>query len=315
MSLAIADGTEPGLTVGLRPVSTAPASWEWNSEVMEAAVRSLGVRTRRVSRARFVTSDSQTWSHTMAPPTFRAWSGRMSGLRNKQVALGRLEAAGVQVAPRAVFTRAGDAARFVKAHAPVVVKPVAGCKGSGVTVGVSTPVELDAAARAAGSPFLVEPQLFGVEYRIFATMDGALAAVRRDPPSVVGDGRSTLLELVAAENGRRVSPTLESMPAPPVDLAGEVPAPGEVVVVSRVANVSTGGVSHDVTDLLGTDLAREAALAVAAVDAAGVLHGGVDVLAGHVLEVNHAASLRVHLAPAHGSVRRVDLALAERYHL
>lgn len=90
---------------------------------------------------------------------------------------------------------------------PVVVKPAdgTGC-GHGVTTQITDREGLRLAARHAGafhSVLLVEEQLVGDSYRLLYLDGTFIDAVRRSAPSVRGDGRSTVRQLVAAENERR----------------------------------------------------------------------------------------------------------------
>ncbi len=91
---------------------------------------------------------------------------------------------------------------------PVVVKPVSGTGGGrGVTTGVTDMASLGAAARLAArfdTELMIEKQVEGHSYRLLYLDGRFIDAVRRDAPVVVGDGRSTIRKLVAAENTRRL---------------------------------------------------------------------------------------------------------------
>src|SRR5690606_5002248 len=86
---------------------------------------------------------------------------------------------------------------------PVAVKPRYGNQGKGITLGVNQPAEL-AAAFARASAFspqvVVEEQLVGEDYRVLVVDGVMVAASHRTPCHVVGDGRSTITELVDAAN-------------------------------------------------------------------------------------------------------------------
>jgi cyanophycin synthetase len=106
------------------------------------------------------------------------------------------------------LSRLDEAEGFLRGRTePVVVKPASGTGGGrGVTTGVATSAQFRRAARhAAGfnAKLLVEEQLTGACYRL-TYLDGEFVdAVRRDPPTVVGDGRSTIRDLMRRENLRR----------------------------------------------------------------------------------------------------------------
>lgn len=99
------------------------------------------------------------------------------------------------------------ARRFLAAHGRCVVKPVADTgAGLGVTCGVESADDLArASVRAArwSRSLVVEHQAVGEEYRLLVLDGRVLGGLRRRPPRVVGDGRSTVAELVAQENERR----------------------------------------------------------------------------------------------------------------
>jgi cyanophycin synthetase len=101
-----------------------------------------------------------------------------------------------------------EAVAFAVRRAPVVLKPArATGRGEGVTGGVVRESDvaraLLRAARFDPSRFLVERQLEGPEYRVLVLDREVVGVVRRGPPHVTGDGRSSVAELVQAENARR----------------------------------------------------------------------------------------------------------------
>jgi cyanophycin synthetase len=101
-------------------------------------------------------------------------------------------------------------AEFVREQPPCVVKPAFGSgRGAGITGFVTTPEEfLRARLRAIrydAERLLVERQAAGAEYRVLVLGGSVIGVVRRDPPHVTGDGASTILQLVEAENVRRVA--------------------------------------------------------------------------------------------------------------
>lgn len=131
---------------------------------------------------------------------------------HKAVAARMLREAGLVVPEQQAYTihDLAPARLFVAAHSgPCVVKPASGTgAGMGVTCGVETDDELArASVRAArwGRALVVEQQAEGDEYRVLVLDGRVLGAVVRRPPRVVGDGRSTVAELVARENERRVA--------------------------------------------------------------------------------------------------------------
>ncbi|QDU75747.1 Cyanophycin synthetase [Bremerella volcania] len=130
---------------------------------------------------------------------------RLAG--NKPLVLQKLK----QVAPQSpwkTFTIASlDTARKLLDGSPHVVKPARNTgAGSGVTTGVRTLSDLRTSAAIASafdSTLLIEKQIAGANYRLLFLYGELLEVVRRDPPAIQGDGRSSIRQLVAAENALR----------------------------------------------------------------------------------------------------------------
>ncbi|MCX6363035.1 MAG: cyanophycin synthetase [Actinobacteria bacterium] len=212
---------------------------------------------------------------------------------------------------------------------PVVTKPVAGHKGQGVTTGISSERDVkmgfELAAQASGSAddgVIVEQQMAGTDHRLLTVGGRFVAALQRVPAYVVGDGEHTVQELIALENAR---PERADTPRSPMgkievddnlmQLLGDqglslrdVPALGEELVLRRVANLSQGGVSVNVTDVihpLNAKLAEDVARFL------DVHVLGIDVLAEDItrpwtespcaiIEINAGPGVFMHLVPAQG---------------
>ncbi|NBQ90357.1 MAG: cyanophycin synthetase [Betaproteobacteria bacterium] len=212
---------------------------------------------------------------------------------------------------------------------PVVVKPQDGSQGRGVTVNITTRAQLDAAFATAAEigDVLVEKFLPGSDFRLLVVGDRLVAAARRDPPHVIGDGRHTVRELVDIVNAdpRRGSGHATSLTKirfddiakarlVQQDLTPEsVPEKGRRVVLRNNANLSTGGSATDVTDDVHPEVA---ARAVDAARMVGLHVCGVDVVcetvqrpledqSGGIVEVNAAPGLRMHLNPSYGKGRDI----------
>ena len=219
---------------------------------------------------------------------------------------------------------------------PVVVKPREGNHGRGVTVGVANEMDLAAAferAREIDRDVLVEEVLYGSDYRLLVIGHQFVAAARRDPAQVVGDGTRTIQELVDAVNAdpRRGDghenvltrivlddATLELLAKEDLALHS-VPAAGRVVRLKSTANLSTGGTATDVTDEVHPSI-REMAERVSHLVDLDVC--GIDVVArditvplersrGGVCEVNAAPGFRMHLEPTSGKPRNVAAAVVD----
>ena len=211
---------------------------------------------------------------------------------------------------------------------PVAVKPLGGHKGIGVTAGVQDQEELAAAfARAGRGDVIVETSLAGSDFRLLCVNGRFVAALERRPAWVEGDGSSTVEQLIERENatpGRADSPVSpmgkilkdEAMIAC-IEQQGytrqSIPAEGAVVRLRKVANLSAGGVSIDVTPTVHTDniiLAQEVArhfrLTCLGIDvmAQDLWHSWKEGGLG-IIEINAAPGVFMHVKPARG--RSVDV--------
>lgn len=255
--------------------------------------------------------------------------------QDKELTKKLLDAAGVPVPHGREVVDLEDAWSLMNALASaVVVKPLDGNQGKGVTVNVTTREQLElayAAAKAISDEVLVEKYIPGNDYRLLIVGDKLVAAARRDPPMVIGDGEHTVQALVDQVNSdpRRGSGHATSLTKIRIDeiavacLAEQqltldaVPVKGARVVLRNNANLSTGGTATDVTDDVHPDLA---ASAVAAAQMVGLDICGVDVVCdsvlrsleeqgGGIVEVNAAPGLRMHLQPSYGKGRAVGEAI------
>jgi cyanophycin synthetase len=263
---------------------------------------------------------------------------------DKMLAKRLLADAGIPVAEGLLAVSAEEAVQALDVLGPpVVIKPLRGNHGRSVTVGVRTPSEAAAAFERAsgdGSAAVVEQLVTGQDYRVLVIDGRVAAAARLRPACVTGDGTRTISQLVAGINAdpRRGNGhareltriTLDDEVMRHLDAAGldggSVPAAGQVVALRQNANLSTGGTSQDVTDLVHEDVA---ALCVRAAAAAGLDICGVDLRAADisapldggapgggadlaVIELNACPGLRMHLAPATGRARDVAAAIVDR---
>ena len=255
--------------------------------------------------------------------------------QDKQLTKKLLGAAGVPVPAGRAVSDADDAWKAAcEIGLPVVVKPLDGNQGKGVTVNITSEEQLRKAFEVActfRSKILVERYMPGNDFRLLVVGDKLVAAARRDPPKVVGDGVSTIAQLVEQVNKdpRRGSGHSTSLTKIRFDdiakeclanqgfTAESVPQKGQRVNLRNNANLSTGGSATDVTDDVHPDVA---ARAVAAAHMVGLDICGVDVVSdsilrpleeqgGGMVEVNAAPGLRMHLAPSFGKGRPVGEAI------
>ncbi|HYP82271.1 cyanophycin synthetase [Variovorax sp.] len=305
--------------------------------IAEAAA-ARGIPFRRLTRGSLVQFGWGARQRRIQAAEVDATSGVAEAIaQDKELTKQLLNAAGVPV-PRGRPVNSLDDA-WEAAHEiglPVVVKPQDGNQGKGVTVNIVNREQL-AAAYVAASEFgevMVEKYLPGFDFRLLVVGDRLVAAARRDPPNVVGDGVSTVRALVDTINldprrgeGHATSLTkirLDDIAISRLEAQGltpdSVPEPGRRVVLRNNANLSTGGTATDVTDTVHPEIA---ARAIEAAQMVGLHICGVDMVcesvlvpleeqSGGVVEVNAAPGLRMHISPSFGRGRPVGEAIVDQ---
>ena len=213
---------------------------------------------------------------------------------------------------------------------PVVVKPLDGNHGRGVSINLRTPEQVRAAfdeAYERSSVVIVETFQEGHDYRILVINGKVLAVAQRVPGHVVGDGVHTIRQLIDLVNTdprrgvghEKVLTRLESdvqadrlLEQAGLTLDSVLPA-GELFSLRSTGNLSTGGTAIDRTDVLHYD---NRIMAERAVKAVGLDVGGVDFISpdisrsykevgGAIVEINAAPGFRMHVAPTEGTPRDV----------
>lgn len=217
---------------------------------------------------------------------------------------------------------------------PVVIKPRAGNQGRAVSLNLFTREQVNAAfdaAQAEEDSVIVEQFAEGDDYRLLVIGKQFIAASRRKPAHVIGNGKNTITELVAIVNQdpRRASDhaaVLSKIRIDNVALAvlmeqgmqpNSVPAKGRQILIRRNANLSTGGTAVDVTDEVHPTIKNacvEAANMVG-LDICGLDLVAIDICAplsdrnGCIIELNARPGLRMHLHPSEGKPRDVGHAV------
>ncbi len=216
---------------------------------------------------------------------------------------------------------------------PVVVKPLNANHGRGVSINLTSEGQVESAfafAREHGSSraVLVESYVEGFDHRMLVVNNELVAVAKRVPGHVVGDGKSTVTELIDKVNedprrgiGHEKVLTRLELDRPALELldqggydADTVLPDGEVFFLRNTANLSTGGTAIDLTDVVHPDNQEMAERAIRSV---GLDVGGVDFLTrditqsykeigGAIVEVNAAPGFRMHVAPSEGEPRDVS---------
>ncbi|HPR65079.1 MAG TPA: acetate--CoA ligase family protein [Thermoanaerobaculia bacterium] len=213
---------------------------------------------------------------------------------------------------------------------PVVVKPVAGHKGQGVTTNIRSTDEVRKAYNAiAPGPdesefagILVQEQVEGTDHRLLAVGSRCVAALERVPAYVDGNGRDSIEKLIEVENDTVARLDNARSPLCKIKIDDDlrdflhlqnltlssVPREGERITLRRVANISAGGVSINVTDKIHPD---NLMLVEDIASYFKVTCLGIDVLARDIskswrdgnfgiIEINAGPGVFMHLAPALG---------------
>jgi len=215
---------------------------------------------------------------------------------------------------------------------PVVVKPLDGNHGRAVFTNLSEQAEIEAAfdfAAVEGSGVIVERFVLGNEHRLLVVDGRMVAAARGEAAWIVGDGRSTIEQLVASQlNADPRRGLSDEFPLNFVELdavpytemrrqgfpPGSVPPRGKRILVQR-----NGNVAFDVTDDVHPDTAAVVAQAarVVGLDIAGIdlvaedIRSPLGAQGGAIVEVNAGPALHMHLKPASGQKRPVGEAIVE----
>jgi len=213
---------------------------------------------------------------------------------------------------------------------PVVVKPLDGNHGKGVSINLTTAEQVRSAFETAAefsSVVIVETFQEGNDYRI-VVIDGKVRAVaQRVPGHVAGDGRHTIAELVEIVNqdprrgiGHEKVLTrleLDHQALRLLEQAGlsaeSVLAEGQVFYLRSTGNLSTGGTSVDKTDVIHYDnrIMAERAVKAISLDVGGVDYISPDITrsykeaGGSIVEINAAPGFRMHTSPTEGTPRDV----------
>lgn len=226
---------------------------------------------------------------------------------------------------------------------PVAVKPVAGHKGIGVTADVQNAEELRFAyGRAINAipeeqriQVIVEKSIKGSDFRLLCVNGRFVAATERRPAFVVGDGYSTIAELIKRENRK---PARIDSPTSPLgkiqwDDAMEmyleeqglstdsVLEKDHTVYLRKVANLSAGGLSIDATPtvhpdniILAQDIAQHFRLTCLGIDVIA-LSLAKSWKSGDfgIIEINAAPGISMHLRPAVGESVDVPTHILETF--
>ena len=217
-----------------------------------------------------------------------------------------------------------------KINFPLVFKPLDGNHGKGASINVKTLEEATAAfhhAKKYSRKIIVEKFISGFDFRILVINNKFIAAALREPAHVIGDGVSTIRQLVDTENkdprrgyGHENVLTEISIDRETTEQLSKKNYTVETILekneqcyLKGTANLSTGGTSTDITDTVHPHnififerISRIIGLDICGIDIMGInLSEPLESNGAVVLEVNAAPGFRMHLAPANGLPRNV----------
>lgn len=250
---------------------------------------------------------------------------------NKEQTKKMLDAASIPVANGGICVDEEDLEAVVKKIGyPIVLKPLDGNHGKGASINVKTwedAVEGLAYAKKYSHRVIVEKFITGYDFRVLIIDNKLVAAAKREPAHVKGDGKQTIQQLIEETNrdprrgyGHENVLTEIDVDRDTTDLLEKlgytletVPRKDEVVYLKSTANLSTGGTSVDITDMMHPEniflcerISRVIGLDICGVDImAENLTQPLKETGGCILEVNAAPGFRMHLAPSEGLPRNV----------
>jgi len=250
---------------------------------------------------------------------------------NKEQTKKMLDASSIPVAKGDIVVDEEDLAATIKSIGyPIVLKPLDGNHGKGASINVTNWEDAVAGleyAKKYSRRIIVEKFITGYDFRILVIDNKVIAAAQRVPAHVVGNGKDSIQALINITNsdprrgyGHENVLTEIDVDRDTLELleklnytVDSVPTEGEIVYLKSTANLSTGGTSIDVTDLMHPEnifmaerISRVIGLDVCGIDImASNLTESLKENGGVILEVNAAPGFRMHLAPSAGLPRNV----------
>ncbi|RZK73650.1 MAG: cyanophycin synthetase, partial [Pedobacter sp.] len=250
---------------------------------------------------------------------------------NKDETKRLLQDAAIPVAKGVTISNIEELADAIrKVGYPLVFKPLDGNHGKGASINVKTDDAAKAAfeyAKTYSRRVIIEKFITGYDFRILVIDYKMVAAALRVPAHVTGNNVNTIQELIDKENedprrgyGHENVLTEITVDRDTLSLLEKkaytldtIPSKGEIIYLKSTANLSTGGTSIDVTDLVHP---QNVFIAERISRVIGLDICGIDIMAenltqplpengGVVLEVNAAPGFRMHLAPSEGLARNV----------
>ncbi|SFQ72603.1 cyanophycin synthetase [Hymenobacter arizonensis] len=300
------------------------------SIVAEAASRNIpyiALKNSNIIQLGYGVNQKRIWATTTS---YTSHAGvEVAGNKNRTKAM--LKDAGVPV-PRGTTVYSEDGLRdaIEELGFPIVTKPLDGNHGKGATIYITNwkdAAEGLKAAQAYSRAVIVEQFIEGFDFRLLVVNGKLIAAAKRTPAAVTGDGTSTIQQLIDEVNKdprrgvghekvltaiKADKHTLDILKNKDLTLKSVLPA-GETMYLKSTANISTGGTASDVTDQMHpyNVLLAERVAGIVGLDICGIDLMATDIAVplnesrGAVIEVNAAPGFRMHISPAEGLPRNV----------
>jgi len=250
---------------------------------------------------------------------------------NKEETKRMLEMASIPVASGGICVDEEDLENVIKKIGyPIVIKPLDGNHGKGASINITKWEDAVAGlayAKNYSRRVIVEKFITGYDFRVLIINNKLVAAAKREPAHVIGDGKQNIQQLIDETNldprrgyGHENVLTQIDVDRDTMDLLTKlnytletVPKKDEIVYLKSTANLSTGGTSIDVTDMMHPEnificerISRVIGLDICGIDIMATnLTQPLKENGGCILEVNAAPGFRMHLAPSEGLPRNV----------
>lgn len=292
--------------------------WHFDSKLLEDEVQSRGIETQRYSPVVFSFNGiAMKWT------TSNSWGG-VQICKNKSWTYDILQKAGVPTPGGRVINK--DAFRSLQStdiSFPCAVKPMDSTGSIGVTLDINNwPEARKAIERAfiSSAYVIIEPYVSGPKYRVLVVGNSVAGVLRHDRPLVIGDGKSSISDLVKMHNqnvpglGTKSIVDREYLKSTGRGLS-TVPSHGEEVWLHNVANPGFGGGSHEAVFEMTPEMEEQSVAAVQAIP--GIDIGGIDLILGEdgpvIIEVNSAPRIGGHHVPWSGRSINVAKKIVDFY--
>src|SRR5690625_776905 len=217
---------------------------------------------------------------------------------------------------------------------PLVIKPSDGTGGRGVIAGIEDEAAFIEALKYIREDLrykevIVENYFQGDDFRVYVIDKEVVGIIKRIPANVVGDGQSTIAELIEEKNKLRQKSPILSSSLIKIDKelrnmlqqigydTDSVPSKAERVFLKSKNNISAGGDPVDITNEVSEEIQQVAIDGVNSIP--GLPHAGVDLMVNEdtgkatIIEINTQANIRTHLFPMIGEARDIPSKLIDYY--